>query len=83
MEVQVTKTVKTPFQNHNTVTLVWVTKKGEPDYMEDLVYESQGYTDLQELEEKGLQYCKENGCDRMRISVIDLNQKPDFTKTFN
>jgi len=33
--------------------------------------------------EKGKQWAEKNGYNRLRITEIDLTQKPDFTKTIN
>jgi len=70
-------------QTGQTETLLYAVKKGQPDHMEEILYQCRGYTNLDELKAKGEQWAKENGYDRVRISVIDLNEKPDFTKTIN
>ncbi len=51
--------------------------------MEEILYQCKGYTNEKELMKKGKDWAKVNGYDRLRISVIDLTQKPNFTKTIN
>ena len=63
--------------------LLYGCKIGEPKYMEEILYQCKGYTNKKELMEKGKQWAEKNGYDRLRISEIDLTQKPDFTKTIN
>jgi hypothetical protein len=64
-------------------TLLYGCKIGEPKYMEEILYQCKGYTNKKELMEKGKQWAEKNGYDRLRISEIDLTQKPNFTKTIN
>ena len=64
-------------------TLLYGCKVNEPKYMEEILYQCKGYTNKKELMEKGKQWAEKNGYDRLRISVIDLTQKPNFTKTIN
>lgn len=66
-----------------TETLLYGCKINAPKYMEEILYQCKGYTNEKELIEKGKQWAEKNGYDRLRISVIDLTQKPDFTKTIN
>jgi len=49
--------------------------------MEEIIYQCKGYTNEKELMKKGKEWSKANGYDRLRISVIDLTQKPNFIKT--
>lgn len=62
-------------------TLLYGCKVNEPKYMEEILYQCKGYTNKKELMEKGKQWAEKNGYDRLRISEIDLTQKPNFTKT--
>jgi hypothetical protein len=64
-------------------TLLYGCKKGEPKYMEEILYQCKGYTNKNELMEKGQKWADKNGYDRLRISVIDLTQKPNFANTIN
>ena len=64
-------------------TLLYGCKKGEPKYMEEILYKCKGYTNKNELMEKGQKWADKNGYDRLRISVIDLTQKPNFANTIN
>ena len=57
----------------------WATKKGYPDYMEEFILES--YEKLNMLVLKNL--LDKKGYDRVRESVIDLMERPDFRKTIN
>jgi len=66
-----------------TETLLYGCKINAPKYMEEILYQCKGYTNKKELMEKGKQWAEKNGYDRLRISVIDLTQKPNFTKTIN
>lgn len=54
--------------------VLYGTKIGEPDYMEDIIsiYPSEF--------KKATEWANQNGYDRLRISTIDLSVKPDFTK---
>ena len=70
-------------QTAQTETALYACKLGQPDYMEEILYSCRGYTNLKELKLKGEKWAKENGYDRVRISIIDLHEKPNFTKTTN
>lgn len=62
-------------------TLLWGCKIGDPNYMEEILYQCKGYVNNGEIMSKGEKCAKKNGYDRLRISVIDLSIKPDFTKS--
>lgn len=62
-------------------TLLYGCKINAPKYMEEILYQCKGYTNKKELMKKGKKWAKVNGYDRLRIFVIDLTQKPNFTKT--
>jgi len=64
-------------------TLLYGCKIGEPNYMEEILYQCKGYVNHDEVMNKGKEWAKANGYDRLRISVIDLSIKPDFTKAIN
>jgi len=66
-----------------TETLLYGCKINAHKYMEEILYQCKGYTNKKELMEKGKQWAEKNGYDRLRISEIDLTQKPNFTKTIN
>lgn len=68
-------------QAATTETLLYGCKIGQPDYMEEILYQCKGYTNETELMAKGKQWADSNGYDRLRIAKIDLNKKPDFIKT--
>jgi len=64
-------------------TLLYGCKIGDPDYMEDILYQCKGYTNKEELMKKGEEWAKINGYDRLRIHVVNLSQPPNFIKTIN
>lgn len=64
-------------------TLLYGCKIGEPSYMEEILYECKGWVNKDELMSKGKEFAAKYGYDRLRISVIDLSIKPDFTKAIN
>ncbi len=64
-------------------TLLYGCKIGQPNYMEEIIYQCKGWTNKEELMKKGEDCAAKNGYDRLRISVIDLSIKPDFTNTIN
>jgi len=64
-------------------TLMYATKINEPDYMEELVYECKGYTNMKQLKERGVKWAKNNGYNRVRVTTIDLSLAPDFIGSIN
>lgn len=70
-------------QTAQTETLLYGCKKGEPDYMEEILYQCRGYTNIEELKNKGQDWADKNGYDRIRISVVDLSTPPNFEQTVN
>lgn len=66
-----------------TETLLYGCKIGEPNYMEEVLYECKGYVNNDEVMNKGKEWADKNGYDRLRISVIDLSTPPNFTKAIN
>jgi len=76
--------MKATYQNAATTeTLLYGCKIGEPNYMEEILYECKGYTNQDELLKKGQDWAKNNGYDRLRISVIDLSIAPNFIQAIN
>jgi hypothetical protein len=57
--------------------VLWATKKGEEDWQEQLI------TEQEDKIEQAARWAKENGFDRLRISNINLNERPDFAGTVN
>ena len=55
--------------------ILFATKIGSPDYMEQLI------TENSDLIEDAKKWCVKNGFDRIRVATIDLTEKPDFAKT--
>jgi len=66
-----------------TETLLYGCKIGQPNYMEEILYQCKGYTNKDELLKKGEEWAKKNGYDRLRISIVDLSIPPNFTKAIN
>jgi len=64
-------------------TLLYGCKIGQPNYMEEILYECKGYVNHNEVMSKGKEWAEKNGYDRLRISVIDLSIPPNFTKAIN
>jgi DNA polymerase III sliding clamp (beta) subunit (PCNA family) len=57
-------------------TVLFAVRKGEPDYNEVLI------TNNPDKIEDAKKWALANGFDRLRISKIDMMEKPDFKKTF-
>jgi hypothetical protein len=64
-------------------TLLYGCKIGEPDYMEEILYQCKGYVNQDEVMAKGKAWAAKNGYDRLRISVVDLAIPPNFKKAIN
>ena len=79
--IKVTKTLLP--QHQGTTTLAYACEIGQPDYMESIIYECRGYTNLDELEAACVAYAEKNNIDRIRITVLDMSVKPDFAKSVN
>lgn len=62
-------------------TLLYGCKIGEPNYMEEILYQCKGYVNHDEVMTKGKAWAAKNGYDRLRISVVDLSIPPDFKKS--
>jgi len=62
-------------------TLLYGCKIGQPNYMETILYQCKGWVNKDELMKKGESWAKENGYDRLRISIVDLSIPPNFKKT--
>jgi DNA polymerase III sliding clamp (beta) subunit (PCNA family) len=58
-------------------TVLFAVRKGEPDYNEVLI------TNNPDKIEDAKKWALANGFDRLRISKIDMMEKPDFKKTFD
>lgn len=56
--------------------LLWGTRKGEPDYMEQLI------TEREDRIEAATQWAKDNGFDRIRVSTWD-GSAPNWGNTLN
>ena len=76
--------MKANYQNAATTeTLLYGCKIYEADHMEEILYQCKGYTNQEELLKKGQEWAKNNGYDRLRISVIDLSIAPNFIQAIN
>ena len=70
--------------NHfNKETLLYGCEIGKPDYMEEILYQSKGYVNHEELMKEAKVKASQFGYDRLRISVVDLSIPPDFKKAIN
>lgn len=63
-------------------TLLYGCKIGEPNYMEEILYQCKGYTNKDELMSKGKAWAKDNGYDRLRIAEINLANQKTITEQF-
>jgi len=64
-------------------TILYGVKKDEPrDYMEEVLYECDGYTNKDKLMKQGEKWAKKNGYNRLRIAEVKLSE-PNFIKTIN
>lgn len=61
------------------IYLYWAVKKGRPLWDEELVAESDEKLDIEVLKK----LLDKKGYDRLRESVIDLSEKPNFVKSIN
>jgi hypothetical protein len=57
--------------------VLWATKIGEPDWEEKLI------TNNPSKIEEAKKWALANGFDRLRVSKINMSEKPNFRKTFN
>jgi len=64
-------------------TLLYGVKKDEPrDYMEEILYECDGYTNKDKLMKHGKKWAKKNGYNRLRLTEVK-HAKPNFIKAIN
>ena len=61
-------------------TLLYGCKIYQPDHMEEILHQCKGYTNKEDLMQKGKDWAEKNGYDRLRIREINLSQKTDFTQ---
>jgi len=59
--------------------VLWAVKIGEEDWQEELVTSTASALHLA----KAKAWALNNGFNRLRVSGIDLNEKPNFCKVFN
>jgi hypothetical protein len=59
-------------------TLLYGCKIDQPDHMEEILYQCKGYTNKEELMQKGKDWAKIKGYNRLRLREINLSQKTDF-----
>jgi len=65
------------------VTLLYGCKVDESDYMEEILYECKGYVNKDKLLVHGQKWAKENNYNRLRVTVNDLSEQPNFTQSIN
>lgn len=61
------------------VKLIYATKKGEPQYLEDIMAE----LNIKEDESKYIEILKNNNYENIRVSIVDLNTEANFIKSIN
>ena len=59
--------------------ILWGVEIGQPDYMEEILYTSDKTIDVNN--ERVIEIFKDY--DRLRLSKVDLSQKPNFINTIN
>jgi hypothetical protein len=59
----------------NTETILYATRKGRPDYMEEIITTNPKHFGA------ARKWAESNGYDRIRVSVIDLSIPPNFANT--
>ena len=65
------------------ITLLYGCKVDESDYMEEILYECKGYVNKDKLLVYGQKWAKENNYNRLRVTVTDLSEQPNFTQSIN
>ena len=63
-------------------TILYGCKLGEPNYMEEILYQCKGYTNKDQLMSKAKEYASKNGYDRLRIVEINLLNNKTITEQF-
>lgn len=64
-------------KREETMKILFAVKIGNEDWQEELITEDESRI------EAASKWAVDNGFDRLRVAEIDLNEKPDFTKTIN
>jgi|TARA_R100000654_G_scaffold74917_3_gene110534 hypothetical protein len=59
--------------------ILWGVEIGQPDYMEEILYTSDKTIDVNN--ERVIEIFKDY--DKLRLSKVDLSQKPNFINTIN
>jgi hypothetical protein len=57
--------------------ILWGTRQGAPDWDEELI------TEQADRIPEAMNWAQENGFDRFRIAIIDLDAPIDFSETLN
>lgn len=70
-------------QTSTKETLLYGCKIGQPNYMEEILYQCKGYVNTDEVMAKGKEWSEKNGYDRLRIHIVDLAIPPDFVGAIN
>jgi len=58
-------------------TILWAVKIGDPDWAEQVI------TQRSYKIEEAKQWATNNGFDRLRVSTLDMTEKPNFNSTLN
>ena len=64
-------------------TLIWACKIGSQNWEEEIIFAQKGYVNAEKLMEEAKEKAASFGYDRLRLSIIDLNEKPNFAATVN
>jgi len=65
------------------ITLLYGCKVGESDYMEEILYECKGYVNEDKLMTRAEKWAKENNYNRLRVTISNLSEQPNFTQSIN
>ena len=61
--------------------VLWAVKIGTPDYLERVLFVNDAPIDISNP--KLIELAKQKGFHKLRTSVIDITQKPNFINTIN
>jgi hypothetical protein len=64
-------------------TIIWACKIGEPAWSEEIIFAQKGYVNAEKLMQEANEKAESFGYDRLRLSIIDPNEKPNFIAAVN
>ena len=65
------------------ITIIWACKIGEPDWSEEIIFAQNGYVNAEKLMQEANEKAESFGYDRLRLSVVEPNEKPNFIAAVN